>query len=127
MKQVVDADDFVSANLASLDFNQTRMFYSVLGFQCTYQSEEWMILRRLSLILEFFNHPTLDPSSSWHSACIRISNLDGLYKEWSKLNLESFNRSRIGVIQDFGAMRMFCVIDQDGNLLRCIERMVDEV
>jgi hypothetical protein len=62
--------DYISANLPAIDFDHTRKFYAFLGFQCDYQSDQWMILTKDSLILEFFHHPQLNPKASWFSAFI---------------------------------------------------------
>lgn len=35
--------DYISANLPAIDFDQTREFYTFLGFETVYQSAEWMI------------------------------------------------------------------------------------
>lgn len=71
--------DYIAANLPAIRLDETRDFYSALGFQCTYFSAEWMILEQGSLKLEFFHHPELDPHASWHSACIRVQDLTALY------------------------------------------------
>ena len=47
--------DYISANLPAIDFDHTREFYAFLGFNCDYQSEQWMILSKESLVLEFFS------------------------------------------------------------------------
>lgn len=54
MQCQIRSDDFISANLPAIDFDQTQAFYRILGFECAYKSAEWMILNRQGLILEFF-------------------------------------------------------------------------
>ena len=49
--------DYISANLPAIDFDQTREFYTFLGFETVYQSAEWMIIEKGPLLLEFFHHP----------------------------------------------------------------------
>lgn len=39
----------------------------------------WMIIKRDSLLLEFFPHPELDPAASWFSCCLRLDDLDDFY------------------------------------------------
>ena len=46
--------DYIAANLPAIDFETTRNFYAMLGFQCLYQSDAWMILEKANLKLEFF-------------------------------------------------------------------------
>lgn len=46
--------DYISANLPAIQLDETRDFYSALGFQCTYFSADWMILEQGSLKLKFF-------------------------------------------------------------------------
>lgn len=122
MHTTINAADFISANLPSIDFDQTQVFYRILGFECAYKSAEWMILNRQGLILEFFHHPELDVSQSWHSACIRIMDMQGLYNEWSTLKFEHDVPFRLTEIEDLGEIQMFCLIDPNGSLLRCIQR-----
>lgn len=114
--------DYIAANLPAIDFDSTRDFYHALGFECTDQSQVWMILHRGSLILEFFHHPTLDPQTSWHSACIRVKDINLFYQAWSGLNWADFPQARITSIDNLDGMDLFSVIDINGNLLRCIQQ-----
>ncbi|MFN0296552.1 bleomycin resistance protein [Acinetobacter albensis] len=113
--------DYISANLPAIQLDETRDFYSALGFQCTYFSAEWMILEQGSLKLEFFHHPELEPHASWHSACIRVQDLTALYHTWREVNWSLFPQARITEIQSLAEIDLFCVIDINGSLLRCIQ------
>lgn len=81
-----------------------------------------MILHCGSLSLEFFHHSELDPKRSWHSACIRVENLEIFYQAWQGLNWATFAQARITDIEYRAEIEMFCVIDINGSLLRCIQQ-----
>ena len=114
--------DYIAVNLPAINFDATCDFYHMLGFQSTYQSNQWMILHRGSLTLEFFHHPALDLKSSWHSACIRVEDLAVLYQAWQGLNWAAFSQARITDIEHLAEIEMFCVIDINGSLLRRIQQ-----
>lgn len=113
--------DRITANLPSRDFDATERFYAALGFETAYKGEDWMILTRAALELEFFPHPGLQPEESWFSACVRVVDLDALYDAWSRAGLpaEGIPRLTAPKLEPFG-LRMFALIDEDGSLLRCI-------
>lgn len=113
--------DYIAANLPAIDFDQTQNFYHFLGFQTSYKSEEWMIIQQNTLILEFFHHPHLDPKTSWFSACLRTQNMPLFYQQWSALDWSLFPQTRITEIQDLDEIDLFCVIDPNGSLIRCIQ------
>lgn len=119
--------DRITANLPSRDFNATVDFYAALGFSVVFKDRGWMILRRGPLELEFFPHPDLDPAESWFSACVRVADIDALYREWSAVGLPTQGAPRITPLKDepFG-MRMFALIDRDGSLLRCMAPIVGD-
>ncbi|WP_445115260.1 hypothetical protein [Acinetobacter sp. WZC-1] len=112
--------DYISANLPAIDFDQTREFYRQLGFDCQYQSDEWMILQRGQLHLEFFHHPQLDRSQSWHSACVRVQALEDLLNEWKALDWRQYPGARMTGIEQLEEIDLFYLIDPNGSLLRCI-------
>jgi hypothetical protein len=119
--------DRITANLPSRDFGATAAFYGTLGFAVDFRNEGWMILSRGPLVLEFFPHPTVDPLSSWFSACIRVDDIDGLLAEWRKAGLPSDATSTPRLTGTFklpDAPRMFALVDEDGSLLRCLENGV---
>ncbi len=90
-----------------------------------YQSDDWLILSRGTMELEFFPHPGLDPRDSWFSACIRVDDLDALL---ARLACASACRpTRMPMPRMTGMMllphtpRMFALVDPDGSLLRCLD------
>ena len=116
--------DRVTANLPAIDFDETERFYAALGFVRDFRNEEWMILCRGPLEIEFFPHPELKPSESWFSACVRIDDVDALHQAWSPLGLPDQGVPRLTppCDQPFG-LRMFALIDCNGSLLRCLGRL----
>lgn len=116
--------DRITANLPSRNFDETAAFYGKLGFTPLYRDDGWMILQRPPLEVEFFSHPDLVPGESWHSACIRVDDLDGLRAEWSAQDLPDDPMARprdLAVVGGDGAPCFFAMIDCDGSLLRCID------
>jgi hypothetical protein len=118
------SNDRITANLPSSDFGRTAAFYGQLGFERLYRSEEWMILLRGPLELEFFHFPDVDPLTSSFSACIRVDDLDGLYAAFQAASLSDYPRATPRLTppeQRPGIPRMFALIDCDGSLLRCLQ------
>jgi len=116
--------DQARPNLPSRSFDQTQQFYQQLGFTLAYRDEDWMILKRGSLELEFFVHLTLDPLSSWFSCCLRLDELSGFYKLCKSTGIpekkSGYPRLHPPEEQDQG-LRMGALIDLDGTLLRLIQ------
>jgi len=118
--------DRITANLPAIDMAATEAFYGKLGFATRYRSQSWMILAKGPLELEFFHAPDLDPKTSWHSACIRVDNLDALHRGFGGALLPADNRSipRMSGIERLPApdlSRIFFLVDLNGSLLRCLE------
>ncbi|MGZ9809725.1 bleomycin resistance protein [Pseudoroseicyclus sp. H15] len=118
--------DRITANLPAIDMAETEAFYATLGFEPPYRSDGWMILTRGPLELEFFHAPGLKPAESWHSACIRVDDLDGLYAAFTEAGLSDNPRAipRLtppGRDPDPEVPRLFFLVDLNGSLLRCLE------
>ena len=116
--------DHITANLPSRDFDATVGFYGPLGFNVVYRDTGWLILRRGTLEVEFVHHPDLVQAESWHSACVRVDDLEGLQATWAALDLEKDPMGRPRDLQMLGnddGVRFFALIDCDGSLLRCID------
>ena len=112
----------VTANLPSGDFDRTERFYRALGFRARFKDDGWMILVRDRLEIEFFPHG-VDPRESCFSACIRVDDLDSLYADYTQAGLPDDSRSiprLMPPVMQHG-LRMFALVDEDGNLLRCIQ------
>lgn len=114
--------DRITANLPSRNFGETALFYEALGFQVGYRSDQWMIVSRGTLVIEFFR---LDhkPQESCFGACVRVADLDGLYSEFQRaeLPMDCWSIPRISPPDSQHGFRMFALVDPDGSLLRCIE------
>lgn len=113
----------ITANLPAIDFTKTEKFYHFLGFSTVFHSAEWMILKLDEMLLEFFHHPGLDAQNSWHSACIRVENIEEYFEYWSELNWSLFPVAKMTAIEQLDDIRIFHIVDINGNLLRCIQEM----
>jgi catechol 2,3-dioxygenase-like lactoylglutathione lyase family enzyme len=116
--------DRATANLPSADLDRTAAFYTALGFTISFKDDSWMILDRGAITLEFFP-VAVDPRATTGSACVRVDDLDSLYADFSQAGrLPRFCRTTPGVLPISEAgLRMFVLIDPDGNLLRCIDNV----
>jgi len=116
--------DRITANLPARDMAATAGFFARLGFEEAYRSDDWMILKRGPLEIEFFAHPDCDPRTSWFSACIRVDEPEALLKEWQGAGLPAEHTSiprLTGFFKPEGAPRMFALVDLNGSLLRVID------
>lgn len=115
----------ITANLPSRDFDATEKFYATLGFRTVFRNDDWMILSRDGMLVEFFPHPDLDPRQSWFSACLRLSEIDGLHADWRAATGLTGVRDAIPRLTDPfklpDAPRMFALVDPDGSLWRVLE------
>lgn len=71
--------DTAAPNLPSRDFAASAAFYGGLGLEVVYRADDWLILRRDLLQLEFFPDPDLDPFANTFMCCLRVDDLDGWY------------------------------------------------
>lgn len=111
-------------NLPSSDFERTARFYERLGFQETWQDGGWMILERDGIVLEFFPHPTVDPATSWFSACLRLDDVDSFYANCLAAGLPETTVGAPRVhrpASEESGLRIGALIDPDGSLLRLIQ------
>jgi len=120
-------NDRATANLPSRNLDRTAEFYQRLGFSIEFKDEGWMILTRGAVVLEFFPFP-VDPKKTIASACIRVDDLDALFEAFDAPGMArdcwSIPRITEPKLEPWG-MRMFALIDKDGNLLRCIQNNDD--
>ena len=119
--------DRATANLPSADFDRTERFYAAVGFATRFRDRGWMILQRGAIELEFFPHP-LDPLTTIASSCFRVDDLDGLRKAFANAGLPESRRGtpRLTPVDIAHGLRLFAVVDPDGNLLRCIDNTYRE-
>ncbi len=113
--------DRATPNLPSRDFAATAGFYAALGFTVRFKDEGWMILSRGPLELEFYPAEH-DPRTNASSACFRVGDVDGLFNAFSEAAISRSSRGipRLAAPQEQHGLRMFALVDPDGNLIRCI-------
>ena len=66
--------------------------------------------------------PQINVNESWFGACFHVDDLDALYAGFSRAGIPSTGVPRLTVpyIAPFG-LRKFEMIDEDGNLIHCLE------
>ncbi len=114
--------DRITANLPSSNFDLTEAFYHGIGFETWFKDTGWMILRSGRFEIEFYAAQQ-NPRENWSSACVRVDDLDSLFARVQRANLSNdptLIARLTGPTIEHG-LRMFALVDLDGNLLRCIE------
>ncbi|KZE89946.1 bleomycin resistance protein [Microbacterium sp. TNHR37B] len=113
-------------NLPSRDFDVTLAFYGGFGFELSCRSEEWLMLRRGELRLEFFAFPDLVPEDSSFMCSVRVDDLDVLYRQVAAAGVpeKTVGHPRLHPIQlqPWGRRAGF-LIDPDGTQLCLIENV----
>lgn len=111
-------------NLPSRDLSDTAAFYGMFGFVELHRDENWLVLRRGPLQVEFFRKDDLDPRHHDFGCCLRVVDLEELYDAVRAAGVPEQRSGRPSVraiaTQPWG-QRMSTVLDPDGNLLRMIE------
>lgn len=116
--------DQATPNLPSRDFDATEGFYAALGFARGYRGDEWMILSRGTLTIEFFPYPDLDPATSSFSCCLRLDDLDAFV---ASCNFAGVPDARTGwprlhpPRREPSGLTIAYLVDPDGTLLRLIQ------
>lgn len=111
-------------NLPSREFAATAEFYGRFGFREHSRDDDWLILRRGTLQLEFFPFSDLDPRASAFMCSIRVADLDELHADIvrSGVPLVASGIPRLSPIarQPWGQRAGF-LNDIDGTQLHLIE------
>lgn len=111
-------------NLPSRNFSATEQFYGTFGFQSTHHSDEWLILARCGVELEFFSYAALDPYASSFRCSVRIADLDEVVSAITAAgvpeSMTGMPRLTSPVLQPWGA-RVAYLIDPDGSQLALID------
>jgi hypothetical protein len=122
--------DRIVANVPFIDAEETIGFYTAPGFQVEHQDNDWLIMTRGPMELEFFPFPDLDSAQSSFSACVRVADLDALYAQWDTqwrtlgLPEQSIPRLQGPPWPIADGLRMFAVIDPNGTLLRRLGELI---
>lgn len=113
-------------NLPSRDFDATVAFYGGFGFTVSYRGDDWLILRRGDLALEFFSFPDLDPAESSFQCSIRVDDVDDLYRQVAASGVPErttgIPRLLPVRLQPWGHRTGF-LVDLDGTQLHLIENV----
>lgn len=116
--------DRATPNLPSRDFEATSRFYSRLGFTEGWRDENWMILGRDGLTLEFFPNPDLNPAESSFSCCLRLDDMATLYEACKNAGLPEqcwgWPRLHPPKKEECG-LTIAYMVDHDGTLVRLIQ------
>ncbi|MBZ4486072.1 bleomycin resistance protein [Microbacterium sp. cx-55] len=111
-------------NLPSRDFAATVAFYGAFGFTVTHRSDEWLVLRRGTLELEFFRFPDLAPEDSSFMCSIRVDDVDELYRAIAAAGVVEASTGRPRLLpvrpQPWGQRAGF-LVDPDGSQLHLIQ------
>lgn len=110
-------------NLPSRELAATAAFYGGFGFLELHREDNWLVLRRGELQLEFFRKDDLDPRGHDFGCCLRVADLQSLY---DAVIAAGVPEKRYGLpsvrpiaTQAWG-QQMSTLLDPDGNLLRMI-------
>lgn len=111
-------------NLPSRDLAATAAFYGRFGFRQLHQDDDWLVLRRGDLQLEFFRKVDLEPRGHDFACCLRVADLPSLYDAVRAAgvpeNRQGMPSLRPITTQPWG-QQMSTLLDPDGNLLRMID------
>ena len=102
-------NDIAIPIMPARDLAETIDFYKALDFVLAYRHAElddYIILRRGSLELQFFQWPELDIQASFTGCYLRVTDVDAIYQSFAGARLPAWG------------MREFNLVDCNGNLLR---------
>jgi hypothetical protein len=116
--------DYTTPNLPCHDFKSTLRFYARLGFIEAWRDARWMILTRGTMVLEFFEHPRLDPAKNRAGCCLRLDDLDAFYIVCKNAGVAEsdmgFPRLEPPKQESWGGM-IGALVDPDGTFLRLLQ------
>jgi catechol 2,3-dioxygenase-like lactoylglutathione lyase family enzyme len=117
-------DELAAPILPARDLAATLAFYERLGFApwgAHWEVYRYLIVRRGSIELHFFEQPDVDPLTTNFSCYLRVGDADALHAEWVRVGVQTDpdtgSRLQAPVDTDYG-MREFALVDPSGNLLR---------
>jgi hypothetical protein len=112
--------DFAIPILPSRNLAETIEFYSQMGFEHTlYPADAYAIVWYETIEIHFTFMPELVPEQC-HAACyVRLTQIEPLFEQWSRLHLPSQGIPRLSQLESKPwGMREFSIVDPSGNLLR---------
>ena len=116
--------DHATPNLPSRDFTTTVDFYTRLGFAESWRDDNWMILERGGVTLEFFPYSDLDPATSSFSCCLRLDDVNSFFEDILRSGVPEqvigWPRAHRPKQQAWGG-QVGALIDPDGTLLRLVQ------
>ncbi len=104
----------------------TVAFYRRLGFDGGGHASDarYAILHRGAVELHFFTHEDLVPAESSAGCYLRVSDVEGMYRDFAVAHLPRTGIPRMDALEDKRwGMREFAVVDEDGNLVRIGQRI----
>ena len=109
-------------NVPSRDLAATTAFYERLEFSVAFRDDAWMVLRRETLVLEFFPHPRLEPKDSWFGCCLRPDDLAGFHRTCEAAGVPEAGTGmpRLHAPALHDGLLAGALVDPDGSLLRLI-------
>lgn len=110
-------------NLPSRDLGATAAFYAGFGFRELHRDDNWLVLRRGDLQLEFFRKDDLEPGGHDFACCLRVADLPSLYDAVRAAGVPETQHGRPSVrpiVTQTWGQQMSTLLDPDGNLLRMI-------
>jgi catechol 2,3-dioxygenase-like lactoylglutathione lyase family enzyme len=116
-------DEFAAPIMPARDLASTLAFYARLGFESLgdWERYRYLIVRRGSLELHFWEHPDVDPLTTDFSCYLFVRDADALHAEWDGIGVptDPATGSRLmpPTDTDYG-LREFALVDPNGNLLR---------
>jgi catechol 2,3-dioxygenase-like lactoylglutathione lyase family enzyme len=117
-------EEFAAPILPARDLAATLAFYERLGFEALgarWEAYRYLIVRRGSIELHFWEHPEVDPLTTDFSCYLFVRDADALHAEWDRVGVPSDrttgSRLMPPVDTDYG-LREFALVDPNGNLLR---------
>ena len=124
---MVGVVDRAAPNLPSRDLAVTAGFYGGFGFRELHRDDNWLVLRRGDLQLEFFRKDDLDPHGHDFGCCLRVADLVELYDAVCTAGVPQRRRGTPSVrpiaVAPWG-QSMSTLLDPDGNLIRMIAEVV---
>jgi catechol 2,3-dioxygenase-like lactoylglutathione lyase family enzyme len=116
--------DSAVPNLPSRDFDATIAFYGAFGFEPTYRSDDWLILGRGDLRLEFFPFPDLVPDESSFMCSVRVDDVDEFSRRIRDAGVEEKTTGRPRLhpvrLEKWGG-RVGHLVDIDGTQIHLIQ------